>query len=406
MTKNKNVEEKKKNMTDEESNVISMSEGKDSNDDKKKKKKKNKQKKGRKEENIKYSSDKSIINVTKGMKDNFKEDDDSTLDTSNNVMLERTNNHPKVERSFRLQNNKNKFVRLLPVFFIFIVLLGIYLIYIMYHCLPLIYKDYKKVYLKYDLKRGIIEMGVFHFCLIMYLINYILSIIVSPGSIPDTEEWSLNDFQENNNINMENILLEKKKSGERRHCKWCCKYKPDRTHHCRVCKSCILKMDHHCPWIYNCVGYNNHKYFMLSLIYCSITTVFVSITMFTSVRNAIKNGETPFNEMFLLLFGETLNSFLSLIVTCFLFFHIWLLINAMTTIEFCEKQTNYQNQSYSKYYNKGFYKNFKDVFGESPFLWFLPIDNRKGDGIYFMKGYIKEYSEKSVEEIIPIKTNI
>ncbi|EWC78025.1 hypothetical protein C923_01283 [Plasmodium falciparum UGT5.1] len=65
------------------------------------------------------------------MKDNFKEDDDSTLDTSNNVMLERTNNHPKVERSFRLQNNKNKFVRLLPVFFIFIVLLGIYLIYIM-----------------------------------------------------------------------------------------------------------------------------------------------------------------------------------------------------------------------------------------------------------------------------------
>ncbi|ETW19899.1 hypothetical protein PFUGPA_04371 [Plasmodium falciparum Palo Alto/Uganda] len=258
----------------------------------------------------------------------------------------------------------------------------------------------------FKFSRGIIEMGVFHFCLIMYLINYILSIIVSPGSIPDTEEWSLNDFQENNNINMENILLEKKKSGERRHCKWCCKYKPDRTHHCRVCKSCILKMDHHCPWIYNCVGYNNHKYFMLSLIYCSITTVFVSITMFTSVRNAIKNGETPFNEMFLLLFGETLNSFLSLIVTCFLFFHIWLLINAMTTIEFCEKQTNYQNQSYSKYYNKGFYKNFKDVFGESPFLWFLPIDNRKGDGIYFMKGYIKEYSEKSVEEIIPIKTNI
>ncbi|ETW44340.1 hypothetical protein PFNF135_01286 [Plasmodium falciparum NF135/5.C10] len=112
MTKNKNVEEKKKNMTDEESNVISMSEGKDSNDDKKKKKKKNKQKKGRKEENIKYSSDKSIINVTKGMKDNFKEDDDSTLDTSNNVMLERTNNHPKVERSFRLQNNKNKFVHI------------------------------------------------------------------------------------------------------------------------------------------------------------------------------------------------------------------------------------------------------------------------------------------------------
>ncbi|EAA18840.1 hypothetical protein, partial [Plasmodium yoelii yoelii] len=74
----------------------------------------------------------------------------------------------------------------------------------------------------------------------------------------------------------------------------------------------------------------------------------------------------------------------------------------MTTIEFCEKRTNYHNQSYSviyiaypsfnivffsfffhffafffnfvqKFYNKGLYKNLKEVFGESPFLWLLPI---------------------------------
>lgn len=47
---------------------------------------------------------------------------------------------------------------------------------------------------------------------------------------------------------------ETKRVGARRHCKWCEKNKPDRSHHCRQCRRCVLKMDHHCPWIYNCVG--------------------------------------------------------------------------------------------------------------------------------------------------------
>ncbi|SBS96232.1 palmitoyltransferase, putative (DHHC7) [Plasmodium malariae] len=349
------------NILDDDSKITAVSEKTESTSYTNKKKKKNKHKKKKNSGSKKDSDDKSIISVT-----------------------ESTREEPGVENSMLDQSTNLKDEAL------------------SYHCLPLISRNHNKVYIDYNKKRGIIEISVFHIFLIMYLVNYIMSIVVSPGSIPNTEEWAFKDFQNNYLENMEGYLLEKKRTGERRYCKWCCKYKPDRTHHCRVCRKCILKMDHHCPWIYNCVGYRNHKYFMLSLIYCCFTTVFVSVTLFNSVRSAINHRETAFNEMFLLLFGETLNSFLALVITCFLFFHLW----AMTTIEFCEKQTSYQNQTYSKYYNKGLYSNMKEVFGESPFLWFLPIDNRRGDGINFIKAYNKDYSEKGSEETIPIKANM
>eukprot|EP00494_Astrolonche_serrata_P025905 UN26166 len=53
-------------------------------------------------------------------------------------------------------------------------------------------------------------------------------------------------------------------------CLKCNELKPDRCHHCSVCGTCVLKMDHHCPWVANCVGYYNHKYFVLFLTYTVI----------------------------------------------------------------------------------------------------------------------------------------
>ncbi|CAG9759656.1 unnamed protein product [Ceutorhynchus assimilis] len=58
-------------------------------------------------------------------------------------------------------------------------------------------------------------------------------------------------------------------------CKKCIAPKPPRTHHCSVCNKCILKMDHHCPWLNNCVGFKNHRYFFLYMVYMVIGVCFL-----------------------------------------------------------------------------------------------------------------------------------
>lgn len=60
-------------------------------------------------------------------------------------------------------------------------------------------------------------------------------------------------------------------------CKKCIQPKPPRTHHCSVCNRCILKMDHHCPWLNNCVGFANHRYFFLYMVYTTIGCIFLII---------------------------------------------------------------------------------------------------------------------------------
>jgi len=278
---------------------------------------------------------------------------------------------------------KNRFdepAKFLPVTFVLCQIGGLWFVYMFHHCLPLLRHNE-------TFSHARAEMIAFNFVSTMLLICYVKSILTHPGSIPektaDDDVWNLvaHDSRGSGADASGTGLHETKRSGEARHCKWCAKYKPDRCHHCRVCRMCILKMDHHCPWIYNCVGFGNHKYFFLHLMYAVIATNIIFWSMLRTVKNSL-GSDTPFVKMFSLLFGASLACLLGLLVTVFFCFHIWLTLKAMTTIEFCEKSMKRTSYDASAY-DRGFWGNIRSVLGENPALWFLPVNPPSGTGLAY-----------------------
>eukprot|EP00929_Paragymnodinium_shiwhaense_P063749 TRINITY_DN31882_c0_g1_i1.p1 TRINITY_DN31882_c0_g1~~TRINITY_DN31882_c0_g1_i1.p1 ORF type:complete len:376 (-),score=63.22 TRINITY_DN31882_c0_g1_i1:99-1226(-) len=288
-------------------------------------------------------------------------------------------------------------VKLVPVLFVVAIILGLSSTYVCYHIVPMLLLPHgpqstDDTIAEYN--RGVVELIIFSAITLLLAIAYLKCIFVHPGTIPNEAPWRY-DLQLTQSQSQMVELMEKKTStGARRHCKWCLRFKPDRCHHCRPCGQCILKMDHHCPWVYNCVGFRNHKYFVLLVFYSTLDCWFIVYTMLPTIEKAVQ-AETPTASMFAVLFGETLASVLGLLVTGFLLFHIWLTLKAMTTIEFCEKQAKRAGYDGSPY-DRGALGNICAVLGDNALLWLLPVSPPSGDGLSF-----RDESEPLLRDIEP-----
>ena len=182
-----------------------------------------------------------------------------------------------------------------------------------------------------------------------------------------------------------------------RFCRDCLVYKPPRAHHCSVCNACTLKWDHHCPWTGNCIGFNNHRFFFLFLLWAAIGCAVSACLSFHRFKAAINilapwdAGEAAVGR------GPLIFVFVGCVAVAFsvggfCLFHAILVGTGQTTIELTinsdrAKLYKRAGKMYHNPYDLGWINNFRVFFGvplSHIHKWFLfPPFHSVGDGISF-----------------------
>ena len=147
----------------------------------------------------------------------------------------------------------------------------------------------------------------------------------------------------------------------------CQLFKPDRAHHSFEAQCCILELDHYCPWIRNVVGYYNHKYFFLLLLYgTAIINLFLATT-FENFRDSLwifygTGRDVPSDIAIVTVW--ILAAISAFFVNGFFLFHVYLKSNGLTTVEW--------RKGHHNFFNVGFFGNWEHILGPTPLLWFIP----------------------------------
>ncbi|VWU50630.1 palmitoyltransferase, putative [Hepatocystis sp. ex Piliocolobus tephrosceles] len=262
--------------------------------------------------------------------------------------------------------------RLLPVMLVGFIILVMYTIFVSFYCMILLQINVERQYVDNSLlKEGYTKLITFHILLFLLLSSFYKTCSVNPGSIPDTHEWRVEPQIQK--------IRERGETGELRYCIHEKKYKPDRAHYCRSLNRNVLKMDHYCPWFANCIGFYNYKFFLLSLFYVNICCLYILINCRSALPDFNSNPNVLFNEVFYLFLEIVLAAVIFIIICPFFLFQLFLTSKNYTTLEFCVIP---ERRKWNMY-DLGVEENFKNVLGNNILLWFFPIGEPKGDGLFF-----------------------
>ena len=310
---------------------------------------------------------------------------------------------------------------------LFVLIINVFLIYtyisILKNVFPFWYINffsYESNKIFYIIYKSLITLELFY-----SLFNNLLAFIIKPGNINDLRKSkfykthspyfsdkllfpiSSKEINKKNIIYNEKEILQKSKNIKNKNnnwelCKICKEIKPLRTHHCIICGTCVIKMDHHCPWINNCIGQNNHRYFLLFLLHvfiytCICTTFILPVFLFHKKKYLQfemhkKNKKSNLEEIKYLGFFGIICIFIEI------FFSGWnwfLAINGNTALEFWAEKSGYQ--LYKGIFNYSFgswKKNIFYIFGTNNLfkIIFIPsIKKLPFSGLEISKFYDPEF---------------
>ena len=198
-------------------------------------------------------------------------------------------------------------------------------------------------------------------------------------------------------VKSRNICLKTRNNyGHIRICLKCRIVKPDRCSHCKSCQKCILKRDHHCPWLNKCIGFSNQKYYICMLSYLTSLIVLVLTSLFWTfcdiiklIRNYLSKDLSFFLDSSLEKRTNMIQIFSLYLFCCLIFLPIVLLLintyclafSNLTNIEhnfppfITDEKTNNSRAT--------IWENFKEIFGYSYLLAYLPVFTTPGDGHNF-----------------------
>ncbi|XP_022767567.1 probable protein S-acyltransferase 16 isoform X4 [Durio zibethinus] len=208
---------------------------------------------------------------------------------------------------------------------------------------------------------GIMNAVAFTGVAFMCVSNYGFAIFADPGRVPSSFMPDIEDSK----VPIHEI---KRKGGDLRYCQKCSHFKPPRAHHCRVCKRCILRM----------------------------------VLLVGSLTNDSQNDEQQSADSYRIAYviSGLLLVPLSVALSVLLGWHVYLILQNKTTIEYhegvramwlAEKGGNV----YKHPYDLGAYENITTILGPNIFCWICPTWRHIGNGLRFRTAYDGIYASST-----------
>lgn len=225
----------------------------------------------------------------------------------------------------------------------------------------------------------------------MAIWSYFKAHCTSPGHIPDRWQQFVRSMGETVPVY---AAAPQWQPGKVTYCKSCNKTRPERAHHCHNCERCVLRFDHHCLWISNCVGFNNHKHFLLVGLYCCVglfVALATSLPELVYCAIALCDGAVAGN----FLDGPDLQTSdaVAFLVFGFLGFSVCMLLSAMLFVHLpraarnmTAPEANYTNMR-NPFDRGSAIRNMEQIFGAFGPDWFFPVNpwKRITDGLVFQQ---------------------